>query len=132
MKMLLSTGAFPGFSIENSLSLARDVGADGVELMLTPRLSRIDPEYVRGLEERYEMPIRSVHTVMRLRRASSEILARDVVKSAQFASHFIDCEALVVHTPSVQSLHEPAGHIWFDAVSAAVEISRGAQFAVAI
>jgi sugar phosphate isomerase/epimerase len=132
MKLLLSTGAFPGFSIENSMSLARDVGADGIELMLTPRLSRIDPDYVRTLEDRYDMPVRSVHTTLRLRRASAEVLARDIVQSARFASHYLECDVLVVHTPNVQSLHEHAGHVWFDAVNTAVEISAGAQFAVAI
>jgi sugar phosphate isomerase/epimerase len=132
MKLLLSTGAFPGFSIENSLSLARDVGAEGLELMLTPRHTRVDPDYIRSLEERYETPVRSVHTTMRLRHASPELKARDIVQSARFAANFMQCDVLVVHTPNVQSLHEPAGHFWFDAVSSAVEISRGAQFAVAI
>ena len=132
MKLLLSTGAFPGFSIENSMSLARDVGADGVELMLTPRLSRIEPDYVRTLEDRFAMPVRSVHTTLRLRRTSPEVLARDIVQSARLASHFLECDVLVVHTPHVQSLHEHAGHVWFDAVNSAVEVSSGAQFAVAI
>lgn len=132
MKLLLSTGAFPGFSIENSVSLARDVGAEGIELMLTPRLGRIDPDHIRSLEDRYETPVRSVHTTMRLRHASPELKARDIVQSARFAANFMQCDVLVVHTPSVQSLHEPAGRFWFDAVNAAVEISRGAQFAVAI
>jgi sugar phosphate isomerase/epimerase len=132
MKLLLSTGAFPGFSIENSMSLARDVGADGIELMLTPRMSRIDPDYLRGLEVRFDMPIRSVHTTMRLRRAPAEILARDIVQSAQFAGHFLECDVLVVHPPQVQSLHDPAAHFWFDAITSAVEVSSGAQFAIAI
>lgn len=132
MKLLLSTGAFPGFSIENSLSLARDVGAEGVELMLTPRLGRIDPDYIRLLEDRYETPIRSVHTTLRLRHVSPELAARDIERSARFAANFMQCDVLVVHTPNVQSLHESPGRCWFDAVTAAVEISRGAQFAVAI
>jgi sugar phosphate isomerase/epimerase len=132
MKLLLSTGAFPGFSIENSLSLARDVGAEGVELMLTPRLGRIDPDYIRSIEELYETPVRSVHTTMRLRHVSPELAARDIVQSARFAANFLQCDVLVVHTPNVQSLHEPAGRFWFDAVTSAVEISRSAQFAVAI
>ncbi len=132
MKLLLSTGAFPGFSIENSLSLARDVGAEGIELMLTPRLGRIDPDHIRTFEDRYETPVRSVHTTMRLQHASPELKARDIVQSARFAANFLQCDVLVVHTPNVQSLHEPAGRFWFDAVNSAVEISRGAQFAVAI
>ncbi len=132
MKLLLSTGAFPGFSVESSLSLAHDAGADGVELMLTPRSGHLDPEYVRRLEERFEIPVRSVHTVLRLRRASADVLARDIIESARFASRFPRCSALVVHTPEVQSLHDPAARIWFDAVNTAVDISQRSGFAVAI
>lgn len=100
--------------------------------MLTPRSSRIDPEYVRGLEERYGVPVRSVHTIMRLRPTPSETLARDIIESARFASRFPHCQALVVHTPQVQSLHDPAARIWFDAVSTAADISQRGNVAIAI
>ena len=132
MKLILSTGAFPGFSVESSMILARDAGADGVELMLTPRSSRIDPEHICRLEDRYDVPVRSVHTIMRLRSTPAEILARDIIESARFASRFPRCKALVVHTPQVQSLHDPAARTWFDAVSTAVDISQRGRFAIAI
>ena len=131
-KLLLSTGSLPGFSIESSLSIAHDAGADGVELMLTPRLRHIDPEHICRLEERYDMPVRSVHTVMRLRSVSAQTMAQDIVESARFAARFPRCKALVVHTPDVQSLHHPDARVWFDAVNTAVEISQRGRFSVAI
>ncbi|MGA7670288.1 MAG: sugar phosphate isomerase/epimerase [Nitrolancea sp.] len=132
MKLIVSTGAFPGFSVESSMSLARDAGADGVELMLTPRSSHVDPEYVCRLEDHYEVPVRSVHTILRLRSASPELLARDIIDSARFASRFPRCKALVVHTPQVQSLHDPDARVWFDAVNTAVDISQRGRFEIAI
>ncbi len=132
MKLILSTGAFPGFSVESSMSLAHEAGADGVELMLTPRSSHLDPEHVCRLEERYEIPVRSVHTTLRLRSASPEVLARDIIDSARLASRFPRCKALVVHTPQVQSLHDPAARAWFDAVNTAVDISQRGRFSLAI
>ncbi len=131
-KLLLSTGSLPGFSIESSLSIAHDAGADGVELMLTPRSRHIDPEHICRLEERYDMPVRSVHTVMRLRSVSAQTMAQDIVESARFAARFPRCKALVVHTPDVQSLHHPDARVWFDAVNTAVEISQRGRFSVAI
>lgn len=132
MKLILSTGAFPGFSVESSLCLARDAGADGVELMLTPRSTHLDPEHICRLEDRYDIPVRSVHTILRLRSASAEVTARDIIESARFASRFPRCKVLVVHTPKVQSLHDPAARIWFDAISTAVDISHRGRFTVAI
>lgn len=131
-KLILSTGAFPGFSVESSLSLAHEAGADGVELMLTPRSRHIDPEYVCRLEDRYEVPVRSVHTTLRLRSSSPDTLAQDIVESARLASRFPRCRVLVVHTPQVQSLHDPAARTWFDAVNTAVDISQRGRFDVAI
>lgn len=131
-KLLLSTGAFPGFSVDSTFSLAREAGADGVELMLTPRSSRLDPDYVRQIEDRYQLPVRSVHTILRLRQSPAEVLAKDIVDSARVASRFPRCQALVVHTPEVQSLHDPAARFWFDAVNTAVDISSRAGFAIAI
>lgn len=131
-KVLLSTGAFPGFSLDSTFRLARDAGADGVELMLTPRSSRLDPDVIRQREERYHMPVRSVHTIMRLRRAPAEILARDIVDSARIAARLSRCRVLVVHTPAVQSLHDPAARIWFNAVNTAVDVAARGTFAIAV
>ncbi len=131
-KLILSTGTFPGFSVESIFSLTREAGADGVELMLTPRSNHIDSDFVRQLEDRYDLPVRSVHTVLRLRGASSDILARDIVDSARVASRLSRCQSLVVHTPQVQSLHDPDARIWFDAVATAVDISERSGFVVAI
>lgn len=131
-KLILSTGAFPGFSIESSLSLAREAGADGVELMLTPRSRHMDSEYVCRLEARYDVPVRSIHTTLRLRSSSVETMARDIVESARFASRFPRCQVLVVHTPPVHSLHDAAARTWFDAVNTAVDISQRGRFDVAI
>ncbi len=131
-KLILSTGAFPGFSVESIFSLTRDSGADGVELMLTPRSVHVDTDYVRRIEDRYDLPVRSVHTILRLRGAASDVLARDIIDSARIASRFSKCRALVVHTPQVQSLHDPDARRWFDAVATAVDISERSGFAVAI
>ncbi|MDI3339754.1 MAG: sugar phosphate isomerase/epimerase [Sphaerobacter sp.] len=116
MDVIVSTGSLTGMSLPRIFDVARRAGADGVELMLTARLVQQGPERVRELERRFGVAVRSVHAVLRLREPSARQGAEDIVASARFARALSACETLVVHPPTVSSLHTLAASRWFDAL----------------
>jgi sugar phosphate isomerase/epimerase len=132
MEFIFSTGALPGYPITRCFEVARAAGADGVELLLTPRLRDLDPDWVRALEHEHRVAVRSVHTILRLRATSPERVRDDILASARLASALPRCATLVVHTPEVHSLHEPAAQEWFRAIGSAVETAASSHFRVAI
>lgn len=124
MDVTFSTGSLTGFPLRTIFHIARSVGADGLELMLTPRLAAENPVRVQDLERHYDVPIRSVHTILRLTRATPEQAAADIVDSARFARNLPHCSSLVVHTPETYSLHTAAARTWLQAVETALELTR--------
>lgn len=111
---------------------AQRVGADGVELMLTPRLAAAGPARVTELERLAGVPIRSVHSIMRLGRTSPRREADDIVSSAVFASQLRQCQVLVVHTPRTSGLHTVDARLWLDALEHAGEILRDSPVALTV
>ncbi|HEU5424840.1 MAG TPA: sugar phosphate isomerase/epimerase [Nitrolancea sp.] len=130
--IICSTGSFAGQALSTRFRLARAAGTDGVELMLSPRLVRGEPREVRRLEDEHHTPVRSVHSVLRLRDVSSEQAADDITTSARFAAQLHHCRVLVVHPPQVDSLHDTAGRHWLEALEASAEIGARAGFAIAV
>lgn len=130
--IICSTGSFAGQGLSTRFRLAREAGADGVELMLGPRLARGEPREVRRLEDEHHTPVRSVHSVLRLREVSSEQAADDIITSARFAAQLHHCRVLVVHPPQVDSLHDTAGRHWLEALEAAAEIGTRSGFVIAV
>lgn len=130
--ILISTGSLTGFPLSRTFDLARRAGADGVELMLTGRLARGGPTQIRALERRFGIPVRSVHTVMRLREPSPHQAADDIVTSARFTRCLPACEVLVVHVPNTPSPHTTGARLWFDAIETARTITEPGRTRIAI
>lgn len=132
MDITFSTGSLAGYPLPTIFGIAQRVGADGLELMLTGGLLKYGLAAVQSLEHEYRVPVRSVHTLRRLRQPSPERAAEDIVASARFASVLDHCTVLVVHAPDSSGLHTPEARGWTDAIEIAREIGEGAQFRVAI
>lgn len=132
MDVLFSTGSLTGFTLSSIFDIARRVGADGIELMLTGQLLRQDPSRVQELERTFGVPVRAIHTVMRLGRVSPERAASDIVMSAAYANQFVRCHALVVHGPETHSLHTGAARTWLSALETACEMTEHSSINIAL
>lgn len=132
MIIAFSTGSLTGVPLSTIFNLGRRVGADGLELMLTSRIAGRSPSHIRELEQRYEMPVRSVHTILRLRDGDPDQLATDIVQSAHFARSLLQCTVLVVHPPVVQSIHSTAASKWLMAIESALELTEDLSLKVTV
>jgi sugar phosphate isomerase/epimerase len=124
MKVIVSTGAFPGYQLSTVFRTVQRTGADGLEILLSPRLADVPSAYLRDLERQYELPIRSIHSILRLHRVDNETLRHDIVRSARLAASLPSCRVLVVHTPEAASVHDERARAWFSAIDAAREICQ--------
>lgn len=61
MKLLLSSHSLEPFPLEEVFLLGREVGADGLELVLMPSVYRFGFARVRELSQKYGLPIVSIH-----------------------------------------------------------------------
>ncbi len=62
MRFIFSTGSLWTYSIERCFDFAAQAGFDGIELMVDQRWDTRQPHYLRGLTERYGLPIDAVHS----------------------------------------------------------------------
>lgn len=99
MQLLVSTGSLPWLPLGERFRLIRQAGAEGAELLLTPRLAKRDPLSIVHLAAVQNTPIYSVHTTLRLCSPSPDVEASDLIESARFAAALPDCRVLIVHPP---------------------------------
>ena len=62
MKIAFSTGSLYTYGLDRVFGLAQEAGFDGVEIMIDNRLDTRDAAYLRYLQERYHLPILSLHS----------------------------------------------------------------------
>lgn len=62
MNFLFSTGSLYTYGTERCFHLAARAGFDGIELMVDHRWDTRQPAYLRALVDRYELPVRAVHS----------------------------------------------------------------------
>jgi sugar phosphate isomerase/epimerase len=62
LHFIFSTGSLYNYSLDRCFSFAQRAGFDGIELMIDSRWDTRQPEYLLELAERYQQPIRAVHT----------------------------------------------------------------------
>jgi len=60
--LLLSIGSLRFFGLDRVFMLAKDLGFDGVEVIVDDRWDTADPGYLRTLSARYSLPIPSLHS----------------------------------------------------------------------
>lgn len=59
--LTFSTGSVYTYGTDRAFALAAEYGFDGVEVMCDERLDTRQPDYLRRLSERHELPIHSLH-----------------------------------------------------------------------
>lgn len=62
MKIAFSTGSLYTYGLDRVFGLARETGFDGVEIMVDHRWDTRDAAYLHRLQERYDLPILSLHS----------------------------------------------------------------------
>jgi len=122
MRVLVSTGSLGWLPLPSCFALIRAAQADGVELMLTPRLLRRPATMVRELETRFSLPIIAVHAALRLW-PRGNALAEDLVASARFSTMLPNVKVLVLHPPD--DLRSSLAQRWFQALDQARFILEG-------
>lgn len=132
MEITFSTGSLTGFSISTIFEIARGLPVDGVELMLSTRLLQQGPQRIQELEQRTGVPVRSVHTLLRVTCPSAEQAASDIVESARFARELINCGTLVVHTPDSHAMHTVETRAWLSAIDSVLEMIEGTPLRIAV
>jgi sugar phosphate isomerase/epimerase len=99
-KFGVSTSSFSPLTLEDCFRLARDAGAEGVEVMVTNDPSTYDPRVLDFLARRFDMPILSIHAPVLL--LTQGVLGYDpaekLVRSAQLAQ-MMGASTVVVHPP---------------------------------
>ncbi len=132
MQVLVSTGSLAWFPLSTRFAIARAAGVDGLELLLTPRLARRGAGVIRELERQHEVPVRTVHAILRIPFSPPEQLAEDIVESARLAARLERCAALVIHPPSTIHPQARGAQHWFDAVARALDIASESGFRLAL
>jgi sugar phosphate isomerase/epimerase len=120
VRFSFSSGSLPTYTLPAIFEIGRNAGADAIEIMLSPRLVNQGSTRLRFLEEEFDLPIASVHALMRIRDASPEQLLNDIIDSARLTRKLEHCSSLVVHLP-----HNEDGGFrsrWLDTVSEAMDI----------
>lgn len=96
MDLLLTTASFPYYSLARSMALTQQVGADGLELVLTPAMLRQGPERARQLAGEQGVPIRGLV----LPTPSAKFPPEEAYLAvARFVAALPDCQVLTLPPP---------------------------------
>lgn len=60
--LALSTGSLYNYGLERAFALAAEAGFEGVEVLIDERWDTRQADFLHGLEERYKLPITSLHS----------------------------------------------------------------------
>ncbi len=131
MDILLSTGSLTPRGIGSAASIARQAGADGLELMLTNRLLSEGPEAAIHATEMHQVPIRSVHPPIRFVNARQHVHA-DMIAAANYARRIPGCRVLVMHAVGGPGLHTERGRAFFHTIGEVTEILKKTGVRLAI
>jgi sugar phosphate isomerase/epimerase len=131
MDILLSTGSLTPRGIGDAASIARQAGADGLELMLTGRVLSLGPEVAINVAEKHQVPIRSIHPPIRFVNARQHVHS-DMLAAARFARAVPGCRTLVMHAVGGAGLHSERGRAFFQTVGDVTEILKKSGIRLAI
>ncbi len=131
MDILVSTGSLTPRGIGDAASIARQAGADGLEVMLTDRLLSAGPEIAIDATEKHQVPIRSIHPPIRFVDASRHVHA-DMIAAAEYACRVPGCRVLVMHAVGGAGLHTERGRAFFQTVDEVMTILKKSDVRLAI
>jgi sugar phosphate isomerase/epimerase len=121
VRFSFSSGSLPTYSLPAIFEIGSFAGADAIEVMLTPRLLKQGSTRLRFLEEGFNLPIASVHSVLRMRETSTPQMFDDILESARLVRKLEHCRSLVVHLPD-SSTTTTFGSRWLQTVQEAADI----------
>ncbi len=131
MDILISTGSLAPRGIDDSASIARQAGADGLELLLNNQLLDAGPERAAHTANAHQVPIRSIHPPIRFINPHQH-LHDDMIAAAEYARAIPDCRVLVMHAVGGASLHSERGRAFFRTIDAVTAILHGSAVRLAI
>lgn len=131
MEILLSTGSLTPRGIGDAASIARQAGADGLELMLTRRLLSAGPAVVMDVAKKHHMPICSIHPPIRFVNARQHVHT-DMRAAAAFARETPDCRTLVMHAVGGPGLHTEQGRAFFQTIGEVTDLLKKSGVRLAI
>jgi sugar phosphate isomerase/epimerase len=97
--ILLSTGSLHSYGLNRTFEIARDVGFEGIEVLVDSRWDTRQPEYLDRLRQRFELPIHALHTPFAPRVPG---WPRDTVgklKSTVSLARELEVDLVVAHAP---------------------------------
>jgi sugar phosphate isomerase/epimerase len=121
MDILISTGSLAPRGADDIASIARQAGADGLELLLNARLLAAGPDRIARIAHVHDVPIRSVHPPIRFFHPGGSV-HDDVIAAAEFARALPGCQVLVMHAVGGATLHSEQGRAFFRTVDAVTTI----------
>jgi sugar phosphate isomerase/epimerase len=124
----LSTGSLYNYSVERVFALARQVGFDGIEVLVDHRWETRQADYLRALAKAYGLPVLSLHTpfvfdiqgwevdrVLRIQRtvALARLLgARTVVAHLPFRYHWLSVTSTLLNSRLRLPIFWPQGQAY--------------------
>lgn len=131
MDILLSTGSLAPRSLGDAAGIARQAGADGLELLLNGRLLSASPEPAIRVTTEQQAPIRSIHPPIRFIGARQHVHG-DMVAAAEYARAIPGCRTLVMHAVGGAGLHTERGRAFFHTIDEVTKILAGSGVRLAI
>lgn len=99
MHFIFSTGSLYNYSMDRCFFFAQQAGFDGIEVMIDSRWDTRQPEYLLALMDRYQQPIRAVHTPFdRSFRGFAKDEPEAIAKSVAIAER-VGAAAVIHHLP---------------------------------
>ncbi|MCA1665944.1 MAG: sugar phosphate isomerase/epimerase [Thermomicrobia bacterium] len=120
MEILLSTGSLTPRGIADAANIARQAGADGLELLLTGNVLSVGPAAAIHAAAQQQVPIRSIHPPIRFVRAREHVY-HDMLAAAEFACAIPGCRTLVMHAVGGPGLHTERGRAFFRTIGEVAE-----------
>ena len=130
MKLSFSTGCLYIYPLKSVFAIAKDVGFDGLELVINPEVTLRGAAYVKEFVRRYDLPVFSVHPPLFPYPGWSDLPSL-MPKATELALE-IGCPVLVVHPPKTESLDFPHGQRYVRAVLESREALRGTSTRISI
>ena len=131
MDILVSTGSLAPRGVGDIAAIARQAGADGLELLLNGRLLAAGPGRVAHSANEHDVPIRSIHPPIRLINPHRHV-HDDLIAAAEFARAIPGCRVLVMHAVGGATLHSERGRAFFRTIDAVTTILRKSGVRLAI
>ena len=132
MQFSVAVGALPCYPVSTTLEFARAAGADGAELLVTPSILRRGPEHYAALALARQLPILSVHALLRYTGAAlAQQIAEDCASIA-FATQIPTCDAVVVHAPLTGARPSSDLNRWLNAICTARDDSANPDLRIGI